>query len=510
MAQVILVEPTPLPPPLKFTYRSYAPLALLTVAAPLLAAGYSVKIIDQRVNTHWWEDLLKEIDRETLCVGITSMTGRQLLFALEASRLVKEHTSVPVVWGGVHASLLPEQTLQNPWIDFVCQGEGEETFLELLRALEGKKGNFAIPGLWYKKDGVISANPARGFVAMDSLPRIPFELVNMKDYDLDDALPMFTSRGCAFRCGFCYNLRYCDRTWRAMSVERVMADLKYYTERYRPNKIIFRDDNFFQDLKRARRIFAGILQEGFKFRWRASCRIDYIRRMSDRDLTLLKESGFEDFGFGMESGAPHVLEIMQKDITAPDILAAAQRLKEKGLIYSGSFVGGYPGETEADLEETMDLITRLFTQDPTFAFVMFLYVPYPGTTAQDTLTKHGFRFPEKIEDWATFHFAHDTALPSVGKAHSFYAENTPWLTEAHKRKLFRIDSLCQVAGRPLYRSSSLTARLLAIPYNGLIQFARFRWRHRLLGPVPEAILINFIRDVGLYLYRLVRGGLPKR
>jgi radical SAM superfamily enzyme YgiQ (UPF0313 family) len=510
MSHVILVESTPSPPPLKFSYYSYAPLALLAVAAPLVAEGYQVKIIDQRINPHWHEELLGAIDEETFCVGITSMTGRQLLHALEASRLVKERTSIPVVWGGVHASLLPDQTLRNPWIDFVVQGEGEETFLELLRAFDEKKKNFAIEGLWYKDNGNIRANPPRDFVTMDRLPRIPFDLVNLKAYDVTDAFPMFTSRGCAFRCGFCYNLRYSGRRWRPMSVERVVEDLKFYTEHYNPKKIIFRDDNFFQDLERARQIWEGILQEGFNFRWVANCRIDSIKRMADRDLMLLKESGFEGFGFGIESGSPKVLEIMQKDITVEDILAATRRLHEKGIIYYGSFVGGYPGETEMELEETMDLIATLFTQDPSFTFELFSYIPYPGTTAQDVLAKHGFHFPEKIEEWANFHFAHDSAVAPMGKARSLYAESTPWLTAAHKRKLFQVESLSQVAGRPLYRSSSPLARLLAVPYNMLIHIARLRWRHKLLGPVPEETCINLIRDIGLFLYRKVRGELPKR
>jgi anaerobic magnesium-protoporphyrin IX monomethyl ester cyclase len=510
MANVILVEPTPLDGPIRFTYRSYAPLAVLTVAAPLVREGYSVKIIDQRINPKWDEDLLNSIDNETICVGVTSMTGRQIVHALSASRLVKKHSDVPVVWGGIHASLLPGQTLENSSIDFVVQGEGEETFLELLRALEGKGRDFNINGLWHKQNGSIHSNQQRNFLDLNSLPRIPFELVNDADYDLTDALPVFTSRGCSHRCGFCYNLQYCSRKWRAMSPERVLEDLRYYVSKYNPAKIIFRDDNFFQDLKRTRQICEGILKEGFKFRWRGSCRVDYVERMSDRDLKLILDSGFEDFGFGMESGSPKMLNIMKKDITTQETLSATERLHRHGILYSGSFVGGYPGETEEDLYETMDFITRIFKKDSSFTFVLFPYVPYPGTDAYGVLLEGGFRFPEKTEDWANFHFPHDTAVPGVGKENSFYTRDTPWLSKAHKQKLFDMDALSQVAGRPYFRSSSTWEMLMASPYNLMISLARYRWAYRMLGPVPEGPVLDVIRRMGIHIYRRMKGNLPKR
>lgn len=510
MANIVLVEPAPTAPPIKFTYKAYVPLAVLTVAAPLVEQGYSVKIIDQRLDANWEKNLLDSIDEDTLCVGVTSMTGRQLLYALMASEAVKRNTSVPVVWGGIHASLLPRQTLENENIDYVVQGEGEETFLALVRRLEARKGPFDIDGLWYKANGDIRANRPKGFLDLNKLPRIPFDLLDARHYDLDDTVPIFTSRGCAHRCGFCYNLQYCDRRWRAMTAERVIEDLKFYVSTYSPNKIVFRDDNFFQDLKRSRRICEGIIAEGLKFRWRASCRIDYIKRMTDSDFRLLVDSGFEDFGFGMESGSQKMLDIMKKDITAEETLYATKRLSEQSLLYSGSFVGGYPGETREDLHETMDFIAKIFRRDPSFTFVLFPYVPYPGTDAHDILVQHGFHFPERIEKWATFHFPHDTAVTGIGKENSFYSQPTPWLSSIHKEELFNADALCQVAGRPFFRGSSPWERLLASPYNLVIRWARYRWENKLLGPVPEAPLLDFIRTVGLYAYRKIKGAFPKR
>ena len=159
MSRIVLVEPTPTPPPIRFIYRPYVPLALLAVAAPLLRDGYEVRLIDQRLDADWERSLLSAITRDTLLVGITSLTGSQLLHALRASQLVKQHTNLPVVWGGIHASRLPEQTIQDTHIDYVIQGEGEETIVELARALEKGASPAGIQGLWYKENGQSRQNP---------------------------------------------------------------------------------------------------------------------------------------------------------------------------------------------------------------------------------------------------------------------------------------------------------------------------------------------------------------
>lgn len=510
MANVVLLQPTAVKPPVKFGFRKVPPFALLTVAAPLLAKGYTVKIVDQRLNPDWERELVASIDNETFCLGISALTGRDLLYALQASRIVKLHTNVAVVWGGVHASLLPEQTVRHPCIDFVVQGEGDHALLALVRALAEGRDDYAIPGVWAKRNGSIQVTPPGPFLDLDSLPRIPFNLLDESTYNLGDVLFLFTSRGCAHRCGFCYNLQYCGSRWRGMRAERVLEDLRYYVKTYRPRKIRFRDDNFFQNPARVRGICEGIVGEGLKFRWKANCRIDQVCRMTDDDIDLLLASGFEDFGFGIESGAQRMLDIMRKDISVDQVLEAVSRLRERGILYSGTFVGGYPGETLEDLEKTIRFIGELSREDPSMTFLLLSYLPFPGTAAYDKLRAHGFRFPESVEGWADFNWPYDPAISSVGKAHSFYVQDTPWLSRSHRRRLYQAELLGQVAGRPIFRSRSVLVRLLALPYNLPILIARSRWVHGLWGPVPERHLYSAVRSIGLSLFRRLRRRSPTR
>ena len=113
------------------------PHSLLAVAAPVLKAGYSVKLFDQRTQTINEDILSRFISNDLICVGISSMTGTQIRNALQFSRLIRKLTDgkVPIVWGGPHPSIIPEQTVMNENVDVVVIGEGEDSFLELVRAI---------------------------------------------------------------------------------------------------------------------------------------------------------------------------------------------------------------------------------------------------------------------------------------------------------------------------------------------------------------------------------------
>ena len=127
------------------------PLPVLCVAAPLVKAGYTVKIIDQRLDKQWQKQMEEELRADPLCVGVSAMTGKQIRGGLQASAHVKKlRPDIPVVWGGIHASLLPKQTAANPLIDIVVIGEGERTFLELVSCLEKKQEYHKLPGICFK------------------------------------------------------------------------------------------------------------------------------------------------------------------------------------------------------------------------------------------------------------------------------------------------------------------------------------------------------------------------
>src|SRR5574340_983979 len=127
------------------------PFALLTIAAPLVKRGLRVMIIDQRVDKAWSQQLRAALKHKPVCCGISTMTGTQIHFSIEVAKTIREETggAIPIVWGGCHPTILPEQTLQSEYGDIVCIGEGDETFLDLVEALQEKRSLAEVKGIAY-------------------------------------------------------------------------------------------------------------------------------------------------------------------------------------------------------------------------------------------------------------------------------------------------------------------------------------------------------------------------
>jgi radical SAM superfamily enzyme YgiQ (UPF0313 family) len=153
-------------------------MGLLCIASPVLRAGYDVTLIDQRIQPGWKAALQRELENQPVCVGVSTSTGPQLRYALEASRLIKETSDVPVVWGGVHSTVLPEQTLESNWVDIVVHGEGEETFLELVQTLDPGKPLDTVRGIYFKNDGRILHSGRRAMIDLAHQPPPAFELLD--------------------------------------------------------------------------------------------------------------------------------------------------------------------------------------------------------------------------------------------------------------------------------------------------------------------------------------------
>ena len=127
------------------------PLSVLTPASAAQKAGFHVKIIDQRLDRNWQKTVKECMSDAMLVFGISSMTGPQLKYAAKIAEFLKlNYPKIPVVWGGVHASLLPVQTLDSGYADIIVQKEGEVTFVDLLRALNDKTEISKVDGIVFK------------------------------------------------------------------------------------------------------------------------------------------------------------------------------------------------------------------------------------------------------------------------------------------------------------------------------------------------------------------------
>lgn len=393
------------------------PHALLTVAAPVLKAGYSVKLLDQRAQIINKQDLEELISGDMICVAVSAMTGTQIRNALMLAGWVREITDgkTPIVWGGCHPSVTPEQTLVNDKVDIVVVGEGDETFLEIVRALDHKQSLSTINGILYKDGGKIVKTPPRPLLDVEALLPTPWELVNPESYIHRDMYVKAgsrvldvgqTSRGCPFNCGFCSSAEIRERKWRAISVERSLDMITENVRRFNLSGIWLRDDEFYINRKRATAICEGFINRNLNISFYTSgTRADVFMKASDHDIDVLKRSGAHTLKFGAESGSQRILDVMQKGITVEQTLAANQRCKKYGIIPVFGLMIGYPTETFDEINQTIDLGFRIKRENPNAQLeTMAVFTPLPGTPDFRLSTKHGLTPPQSLEEWADWIF----------------------------------------------------------------------------------------------------------
>ncbi len=385
------------------------PLGLLCVAGPLLRAGYRVRILDQRVEPDWRQALEQELREGPLCVGISSTTGPQLRHALEASRLVKQHPGIPVVWGGVHPSILPEQTLQEECVDFVVQGEGEESFLELVRTLENSGPPSAVRGIWYKEDGHILHTPPRPFVDLSRQPPLPWHLVEARRYVRTvfgaERLSFSMSRGCPQGCAFCMSTSFHQRRWRRLDPDVAVERLADFVAQHNVRGILLTDANFFVDLAWARRVLQGIVERKLDIVFtRLHISFASLCRLTDDDLDLLEQAGCACLATGIESGAPRIQTLLHKEIDNDRLLALNRRLSRRRFMLLYFFMIGFPTESKDELRQTVELFSKLVDENPRASKSVNIYTPFPGTELFDLSVQWGLRAPQKTVDWVSFNY----------------------------------------------------------------------------------------------------------
>ena len=180
-----------------FDAKSY-PLGLLVIGTLLEKQGYQIKLIDFLVEDSSWGMLKKELDGNVLCTGLSVMTP-QIPQALEISRLIRNFDkNIPIVWGGVHSTLFPGQTINNPSIDFLIKGEGEISFAKLLKFFESEDNLENIPALVYKKNNQIFQNQNKELIELNDLPVLDYSLLSPKVLKFESII-LNTSRGCPYR-----------------------------------------------------------------------------------------------------------------------------------------------------------------------------------------------------------------------------------------------------------------------------------------------------------------------
>lgn len=384
----------------------YPPLGIMYIAAALKSIGIQAFVFHVEATERNMRNVLEE-SREALFVGISALTGRTLRHNLQLSQLLKK-SRIPVLWGGIHATFLPENTLSQDCIDYIIMGEGEESICEFANKLIAKDSLAGIKGLGYKNNGKFILNGTAAL--LDDLDKysLDWNTIKVERYLYDVAgigkfLPYLTSRGCPHRCGFCYNINFNKRTWRKREQSKVIEEIVSLKQKYRFNGIDFIDDNFFTNQERAFNIARGI-----KTPWIAEVRADYV---TEDFIKRCKDSGCYKLIIGCESGSDDLLKLINKDVTVAQIKNTVQLCYAHGIKVYCSFMIMLPGETNRDRDATFNFINYLMDTYPDIEIDgPKVYTPYPGAPLFEICKKNGWQEPKSTEDWSCYHRSMNPSL----------------------------------------------------------------------------------------------------
>src|SRR3989338_1585188 len=368
----------------------HPPMGLAYVGAVLEANSDKVKIIDIDADKIKESNFIQLIKSSAFdMVGVTALTP-SFSKAIAITKIVKANSNAYTILGGIHPTIMPEDSLKPDTVDFFVIGEGEDTIKDLINCLKNDQDLSSVNGLGYKKNGDIVINRARELITdLDDLPLPARHLFKNRNYTYPDALlyptlPVITSRGCPGNCTYCNTKNIFTKRFRARSAVDVVKEFEYLAKEFKAREIHIWDDNFTTLKSRVFEIKDEVKKRNLrlKFAFPNGLRIDFV---NEDILRALKDMGTYSIGLGVESGNQNILNRISKNILIGDIKNKFNLVKKLGLESWAFFMIGMPGETEETIIDTIRFAIEL---DPDIAKFHILK-PFPGTKIYDELSKDG-------------------------------------------------------------------------------------------------------------------------
>lgn len=325
--------------------------------------------------------IIKKIMKENPGIIAFSCFTGNYQWCLTIAKKIKKVSRIPIVFGGVHTTAVPNEVLGNICVDYIIIGEGEYALLELIQYLENKKEKklSEINNLGYKHAGKQYLNNIRGYIKdLDSMPFPDKELFYNKIPLLAENYLITTSRGCPFNCTYCTNNMYhCTYSLeknhlRRRSPENVIKELKIAKSKWDPKLINFADD-VFSSSKEWLQKFIPIYKSEINIPFFCSVHPNTITK---EIVELLKEGGCWLITMGVQSGSERIRkEIFHRFGTNEQITKSIRYIKEAGIKISIDNIFGAPSETEVDLKSSLELYYK--TKPDRILTLWLTY--YPGT-----------------------------------------------------------------------------------------------------------------------------------
>jgi anaerobic magnesium-protoporphyrin IX monomethyl ester cyclase len=437
LQQVLLINPT-------ITSHRHArfPLAIMSLSAAL-EGKYASRIIDGNVDRNYIATALKAIaEGNVAAAGMTVMGGPQLQSAIEVSKAIREKLpTLPIVWGGAFPTVCPDAALNAAYVDYAVRSQGEDTFLELLNALNQRGESLEpIAGLSWRRGSEIVHNKDRKFSSVSLSRMLPYDkLENPRQYLTNTYLGRRTigyqaALGCRFRCTFCGVAKMFQGKMALPPTERLEQDLQFMKDRFGVDAIQFYDHNFFDrevDMVPLLEVLAK-----FQMPWWCFARSDALVNLSERTWALVKKSRLRMAYIGAESPSDWLLHDIRKGTSRDQTLEAVEKCRAHGIVPELSFMLAPPQDPEGETEKTFEFIRLIKRLHPATEVMIYIYTPLPrrpnDRNAASIRAENALRdcdgkqvvFPRSADEWAepqwVDYWCHQSA---------------PWLSERLRRRI---------------------------------------------------------------------------
>lgn len=360
------------------------PLGLAYIAQVLEDHGHKVTIFDGMIEEISMENLAEMASHYDF-VGVTSTTFVALQMYKVVKAIKERNPDIPIIVGGAHATVMPNEVLTDDNVDYVIKGEGEYSMLDIV---EGKP-NEDIKGIGYM-DRCQTFTPQRSLIdPLDNIPLPARHLLKMDKYKASElrakkhpAFHMMSSRGCPHNCSFCSNKIMHRQILRTHSPERVVDEMELLIDKYGAKEIHFWDDNLALKKDRILKICKLIRERNIDIPWNCESRVDTI---DPERLNAMKKAGCYQIGYGLESGSDRILKLTNKDITTDLIRKVIKWTNDAGIESRGYFMFGFVGETYEEMKQTLKFCKSLDLDYASFATL----VPLPGSLDYQRAMKEG-------------------------------------------------------------------------------------------------------------------------
>lgn len=503
--------------PSSFRRINIAPLALLHISPFLVRDGLEVKIISDILYDKCIEETLKQCEN-SVCLGVTAFTGPQIAEGLKISSLVKKkYPELPIVWGGWHPSIAPISTLQDPNVDMVVVGPGAVKFYEIVKILResapaadlGK-----IDGVYFKKDNQVIANSNFSFIDVNSIPSIPYDIINVEkcldptEYGVR-TIQYISSYGCPAACAFCVDPIINKRRWAGFPAKRVVDEWEYLHRRYGIDSIAVYDSNFFVDKKRVIDICVELLGRNLNIKWgNANGRIPQLAKYEDSVWELMSRAGLRMILTGAESAEQETLDLINKGARIEDIYEFTSKSARHNIKVLFSYMSGMPWSNDKKFNENrvnleikniLSQINRLLKTSRKNRFMICIYTPLPGSVMYEKAKRYGFNEPKTLREWSALTFGPEDIFENREHMRGWITRKQAMLVTILEQYIFGLMDL-DARG---YMAKSIKNRFLQILFKGGFTIgyaiARIRLKTKIfLCPIDFWLFVRFRRLMGVF------------